>query len=101
MTRLRAAIIVLGTVHCCIIFAGFVATKRLGLLPIPFLGLGILLPLLLQLSLGGYVHGSAVVMWAFMAPLFSQTLGQILLGVGGVMMTIGFFAIQKIVDIKV
>jgi tight adherence protein B len=38
---------------------------------------------------------------AFMAPLFSQTLGQILLGVGGVMMTIGFFAIQKIVDIKV
>jgi tight adherence protein B len=38
---------------------------------------------------------------AFMAPLFSQTIGQILLGVGGVMMTIGFFAIQKIVDIKV
>jgi tight adherence protein B len=38
---------------------------------------------------------------SFMAPLFSQTLGQILLGVGGVMMTIGFFAIQKIVDIKV
>src|SRR5713101_2460442 len=43
------------------ILARFVATKRLGLLPIPFLGLGILLPLLLQLSLGGYVYGSAVV----------------------------------------
>jgi tight adherence protein B len=38
---------------------------------------------------------------AFMAPLFSQLLGQILLGVGLVMMTIGFFAIQKIVSIKV
>ena len=38
---------------------------------------------------------------SFMAPLFTQLIGQILLGVGGVMMTIGFFAIQKIVDIKV
>ena len=38
---------------------------------------------------------------AFMQPLFTQLLGQILLGVGGVMMVIGFFAIQKIVDIKV
>jgi tight adherence protein B len=38
---------------------------------------------------------------AFMAPLFSQLIGQILLGVGMVMMTIGFFAIQKIVSIKV
>jgi tight adherence protein B len=38
---------------------------------------------------------------AFMAPLFTQTIGRILLGVGGVMMVIGFFAIQKIVSIKV
>jgi len=38
---------------------------------------------------------------AFMQPLFTQLIGQILLGVGIVMMTIGFFAIQKIVDIKV
>src|SRR4051812_25737233 len=38
---------------------------------------------------------------AFMQPLFTQLLGQILLGVGLVMMTIGFFMIQKIVDIKV
>jgi tight adherence protein B len=37
----------------------------------------------------------------FMRPLFTQLLGQILLAVGGVMMTIGFFAIQKIVSIKV
>jgi guanylate cyclase len=53
------------------VLARFVRTKRLGLLPVPFLASGVLLPLLLQLSLGGYVHGSAVVMWAFMAPLFS------------------------------
>jgi Flp pilus assembly protein TadB len=38
---------------------------------------------------------------AFMQPLFTQLIGQILLGVGGVMMVIGFFAIQKIVSIKV
>ena len=57
-----------------LVFARFLVTRRLGLLPYPILGLGILLPLLLQLSLGGFVHGSAVVMWAFMAPLFSQLL---------------------------
>jgi len=38
---------------------------------------------------------------SFMEPLFTQFLGQVLLGVGIVMMIIGFFAIQKIVDIKV
>src|ERR1051326_5418884 len=59
------------SVVVAVVLARFVQTKRLGLLPVPFLGSGILLPLLLQLSLGGYVHGSAVVMWAFMAPLFS------------------------------
>jgi len=56
------------------ILVTFVRTKKLGLLPLPFLGSGIVLPLLLQLSLGGYVHGSAVVMWAFMAPLFALLL---------------------------
>jgi tight adherence protein B len=38
---------------------------------------------------------------AFMQPLFTKLIGQILLGVGLVMMTIGFFAIQKITDIKI
>ncbi len=38
---------------------------------------------------------------AFMAPLFTQLIGQILIGVGLVMMAIGFFAIMKITDIKV
>ena len=37
----------------------------------------------------------------FMAPLFTQTVGRILMGVGAVMMTIGFLAIRKITDIKV
>jgi adenylate cyclase len=59
------------SVVVAVVLGRFVRTKKLGLLPVPFLGSGILLPLLLQLSLGGYVHGSAVVMWAFMAPLFS------------------------------
>jgi tight adherence protein B len=38
---------------------------------------------------------------AFMQPLFTQTVGRILIGVGIVMMTIGFLAIRKITDIKV
>jgi len=38
---------------------------------------------------------------AFMQPLFTQTIGQSLIGVGVVMMTIGFLAIRKITDIKV
>jgi tight adherence protein B len=37
----------------------------------------------------------------FMQPLFTQLIGQILLAVGGVMMIIGFIAIQKITNIKV
>src|SRR5712692_10347545 len=37
----------------------------------------------------------------FMQPLFTELIGQILLAVGAIMMTIGFFAIQKITDIKV
>jgi len=38
---------------------------------------------------------------AFMEPLFTQLIGQILIGVGLTMMAIGFFVIMKIVDIKV
>ena len=37
----------------------------------------------------------------FMQPLFTELIGQILLVIGGIMMAIGFFAIQKITDIKV
>jgi len=38
---------------------------------------------------------------AFMQPLFTQDLGRILLALSGVSMTIGFFAIRKITDIKI
>jgi tight adherence protein B len=38
---------------------------------------------------------------AFMEPLFTQLIGRIALGVGIVMELIGFFIIQKMVDIKV
>jgi tight adherence protein B len=37
----------------------------------------------------------------FMQPLFTQLIGQMLLGLGAVMMVIGFIAIQKITNIKV
>jgi len=36
-----------------------------------------------------------------MQPLFTKTIDQILLVVGGIMMAIGSFAIRKIADIKV
>ena len=62
------------TVAIAASFARFAARKRLGLIPIPVLALGLLLPFLLQLSLGGFVQGSSVVMWAFMAPLFALLL---------------------------
>ncbi len=38
---------------------------------------------------------------SFMQPLFTQLIGRILVGVGVILMTIGFFAIQKITNIKV
>lgn len=38
---------------------------------------------------------------SFMAPMFEQTIGKILLAVSAVMMLIGFFAIRKITDIKI
>src|SRR5207249_10085679 len=38
-------------------FVRFVITKRLGMLALPVLGLMVILPLSLQLSLGGFVYG--------------------------------------------
>ncbi len=38
---------------------------------------------------------------AFMAPLFEETIGRILLGVGATMMIIGFFMIRKMTNIEV
>jgi adenylate cyclase len=43
--------------------------RRIGYLPFFFLLLILLLPALLQASLGGYVKGSAVIVWSFFAPL--------------------------------
>lgn len=43
--------------------------RRLGYIPFFFLLLILLLPALLQASLGGFVKGSAVVVWSFFAPL--------------------------------
>ena len=46
-----------------------VQTRRLGRLREFMLVLLLLLPALLQASLGGYVKGSAVIVWSFFAPL--------------------------------
>src|SRR5262245_35422389 len=75
LARPQAGVIPLVvSVAVAAVFARFVATKHLGLLPLPVLALMIVLPLLLQLSLGGYVDASAVVVWAFAAPLGSLLL---------------------------
>src|SRR5205823_5538494 len=47
----------------------FVTSKRFGLFRSSQLALMLLLPGLLQWSLGGYVNSSAVVLWATLAPL--------------------------------
>lgn len=52
----------------------------------------------LPIAIAGMIN---MIQPAFMAPLFTQTIGQIMLGVGITMMTIGFFAIRKITDIKI
>jgi class 3 adenylate cyclase len=46
-----------------------IRTRRFDRLAVLLLLLILLLPALLQLSLGGYVKGSAVVVWSFCAPL--------------------------------
>ncbi len=52
----------------------------------------------LPIAIAGMIN---MIQPAFMEPLFTQTIGQIMLGVGLTMMTIGFFAIRKITDIKI
>jgi guanylate cyclase len=47
----------------------FARTKRYRFFRVSALGLSLVLPLLLQLSLGGFVPSSGVVLWSFTAPL--------------------------------
>ena len=49
--------------------AVFARTKRYRLFRLCQLGLSLVLPLLLQFSLGGFVPSSGVVLWSFTAPL--------------------------------
>jgi class 3 adenylate cyclase len=49
--------------------AVFAKTKRYRFFRACELGLGLVLPFLLQLSLGGFVNASAIVLWSFSAPL--------------------------------
>jgi len=51
-----------------------VQRRRIGYLPGFFLLLILLLPAFLQASLGGYVKGSAVIVWSFNAPLLALVL---------------------------
>lgn len=52
----------------------------------------------LPIAIAGMIN---MISKAFMQPLFTKTIDQILLVVGGIMMAIGSFAIRKIADIKV
>ena len=66
---LSAAVPLSFAVAAVIVSRRLVRTHDLGRLRELVCLLMLLLPLLLQATLGGYVHGSAVVVWAFMAPL--------------------------------
>ncbi len=50
-------------------------TKRVGFLRMSQLGMWLMLPFLLQWSLGGFANGSAIALWAMGAPLLAHTLG--------------------------
>jgi signal transduction histidine kinase len=47
----------------------FARTRRFGPFRLVQILLILVLPFLLMLALGGYVHGSAVIVWSFLAPL--------------------------------
>jgi guanylate cyclase len=55
-------------------FVVLVRRRRIDYLPGLFLLLILFLPALLQASLGGYVKGSAVIVWSFNAPLLALVL---------------------------
>ncbi len=67
--RLSGAIPLAYSVVSFISIAYFFATKRFAFFRFSQLLLILLLPFLLQWSLGGFANGSAVMVWAFFAPL--------------------------------
>lgn len=54
----------------------FGISRRFELFRFAQFALSLLLPFLLMLSLGGYINGSAVILWAFIAPLGAILGGQ-------------------------
>jgi adenylate cyclase len=72
--RPLAASIPIGfTVITVVVLVYYARSRRIRRLPELQMLLMLLLPALLQLSLGGFVKGSAVVVWAFAAPLLALT----------------------------
>jgi adenylate cyclase len=67
--RLAALIPLTYQVISIVNLAIFAKTKRYRIFRLWELGLSLLLPLLLQLSLGGFVPSSGVILWSFTAPL--------------------------------
>ncbi len=54
----------------------FAITRRYGVFRVSQLGLILILPFLLMLSLGGFVAGSAVVLWALISPMGAMLFGD-------------------------
>ena len=67
--RLAAAIPFAYQIVSIINLAIFAKTKRYGFFRVSELTLSLLLPFLLQLSLGGFIASSGVILWSFTAPL--------------------------------
>jgi guanylate cyclase len=71
---LSAAVPGVYALICIGVMARFIASRRLGRLPELNVLLMAVLPAALQATLGGYHNSSAVVVWAFLAPLSALTL---------------------------
>jgi guanylate cyclase len=55
---------------------GFARTRNYGFFLFSQLLLILLLPFLLMIALGGFIHGSAVILWALISPLGALLFGQ-------------------------
>lgn len=80
------------------IIARVLQTRRLGRFRELLLALILLLPALLQASLGGYVRGSSVIVWAFSAPLSALILFGARAGWGWLAGFVALVAISALFD---
>jgi adenylate cyclase len=76
----------------------FAKTKRLRFLRTSQLAMMLMLPFLLQLSLGGFVPSSAVVLWSFTAPVAALMLNGTRSSIGWFLAYVAVLALSGLLD---